>query len=401
MPYLYQQAGLRPHECYSVQMMVPSHIATVACVPSNSSTVAGAASALTGLTQLHQLPDYPYYPNGKKAPVSSGGTVIYCLYPCQSWNIVYKLPPTGPVHAPGIKPHMRIIHLLLALLASTGAYADSINVTDATGSNVILDSPARRIVSLAPHITENLFAAGAGSSLVGVVEYSDYPDAARSITSVGAYNNFDLELIFSLQPDLVIAWREGNQKQQVERLQALGLKVYIDGSEDIPDIAESLVNFGILTGNESAARHAATRFNAKLQQITERNASSRKLKVFYQTWNKPLITVNNEQLIGRVIAICGGDNVFGKLDSLSPKVSIESVIQHNPEVIVTSGMGLARPEWLDDWRNWPFIDAVKYNNLFFIPPDIIQRHTPRILEGAELLCGQLATARTKLEKRDE
>ncbi len=289
----------------------------------------------------------------------------------------------------------------MVLLASTGAYAGSIRVTDATGADVILESPARRIVSLAPHITENLFAAGAGKFLVGVVEYSDHPIAARSITRVGAYNNFDLELIFSLQPDLVIGWREGNQKQQVERLQALGLKVYIDGSEDIPDIAESLVNFGILTGNESSANLAAAKFNEQLRHITEQNASSKKMKVFYQTWNKPLITVNNEQLIGRVIAICGGDNVFGKLDSLSPKVSVESVIQHNPQVIVTSGMGLARPEWLDDWRTWPFIDAVKYNNLFFIPPDIIQRHTPRILEGAKLLCEQLASARTKLEKHDE
>ena len=286
----------------------------------------------------------------------------------------------------------------LLLLASTQIHADAIRVRDATGSEVVLEKAAQRIISLAPHITENLFAAGAGGSIVGVVDYSDFPEAAQSITRVGAYNNFDLELIFSLQPDLVIAWREGNQKQQVERLQSLGLKVYIDGSEDIPDIAESLVNFGILTGNQNTANLAAKRFNAKLRSLNSKYVSASKVRVFYQTWNKPLISVNNQQLIGRVITLCGGDNIFGELASLSPKVSREAVIQLNPEAIVASGHGQARPEWLDDWKKWPFVTAVKYKSLFFIPPELIQRQTPRVLDGALMMCEQLATVRTKLEK---
>ena len=293
------------------------------------------------------------------------------------------------------KTIMRITWVFLLFLISAAMHAEGIHVIDATGADVVLKLPARRIVSLAPHITENLFAAGAGNEIVGVVEYSDFPEAARSIPSVGAYNNFDLEVIFSMQPDLVIAWREGNQRQQVERLQALGLNVYIDGSKDISDIAQSLSDFGKLTGNENTADRMAEEFNARLKTLRKDYAQVQRLRVFYQTWNKPLITVNNQQLIGRVISLCGGDNIFGELNSLSPKVSVESVIQHNPEVIVTSGMGQARPEWLSDWKKWPFVSAVKYGNLFFIPPDIIQRHTPRILNGAQMLCEQLTIARTK------
>jgi iron complex transport system substrate-binding protein len=119
------------------------------------------------------------------------------------------------------------------------------------------------------------------------------------------------------------------------------------------------------------------------------------VEVFYQVWKQPMMTVNGKQIISDAIRLCGGRNVFAALPILAPTVTAEAVIAANPEVIVASGMGEARPEWLDDWRRWKTLAAVAGDNLYFIPPDLIQRHTPRILDGAEQLCLHLETARGK------
>ena len=110
---------------------------------------------------------------------------------------------------------------------------------------------------------------------------------------------------------------------------------------------------------------------------------------------QPLITVNGKQIISDAIRLCGGRNVFAQLPILAPTVTVEAVIAANPEAIVASGMGEGRPEWLDDWRRWHTLQAVTKDNLYFVPPELIQRHTPRILDGAERLCEQLEMARSK------
>lgn len=281
--------------------------------------------------------------------------------------------------------------LLLLVFITPNLYA--IEVIDDIGRLVELEKPAKRIVSLAPHITENLYASGAGDLIVGVVSYSDYPEEALDINEVGGYNNFNIELIISLQPDLIVAWKEGNQKQQVDRLIQLGLNVYITAPLEIEDIAKNMKDYGLLTANSTVANNASNLFLNRLQTLTERNRNLKSVSVFYQTWNHPLITVNDEQMIGKVINLCGGQNVFAELTSFTPQVSIEAVLGKNPQVIITSGHGESRPEWLDAWRKWPSLIAVQQNNLFFVPPNIIQRHTPRLLDGAEKICEQLQTVR--------
>jgi iron complex transport system substrate-binding protein len=119
------------------------------------------------------------------------------------------------------------------------------------------------------------------------------------------------------------------------------------------------------------------------------------VRTFYEIWKQPLMTVGRQQIISDVIRLCGGDNVFGQLETMAPTVTVEAVIAANPEAIVASGMGEARPEWLDDWLRWTTITAVARGNLFFVPPDLIQRHTPRLLDGADLLCRHLETARSR------
>jgi len=283
--------------------------------------------------------------------------------------------------------------LLLALYAAI-AHAEVV-VRDDAGNEVRLPAPAKRIVSLAPHITENLFAIGAGERVVGTVQYSDYPQAAKKITRIGGFSHFDLEAVVALRPDLVIAWQSGNRAAQVERLRAVGLPIFVTQPNHIEDVAADLERLGVLAGTQPTADAAAGAFRARLAALKQRYSSRPAVRTFYQVWNQPIMTVGGQQIISDAIRICGGDNVFGQLTTMAPTVSEEAVIVANPEAIVASGMGEARPEWVEYWRRWPQLIAPARNNLFFIPPDLIQRHTPRLLDGTERLCVFLETARER------
>lgn len=268
-------------------------------------------------------------------------------------------------------------------------------VSDDTGRDIRLAEPARRIVSLAPHITELLFAAGAGDRVVGVVAYSNYPEEATRIVQVGAYNSVDLEAIAALTPDLIVAWETGNPDAQLGKLEALGIPVFMNEPRSLGDVADSLERLGRIAGTETVAASAASAFRARQEDLAKHFAGETKVRMFYQIWDQPLMTVNDKHLISDVIRLCGGENVFGSLSALAPRVGVENVLAANPEVIVASGMGASRPEWLDQWRQWPELAASRHDNLFFVHPDLIQRHTPRILDGAEQLCGFLERARER------
>lgn len=285
----------------------------------------------------------------------------------------------------------------LAFALTVGcATAAGITMVDDAGREVRLPSgPAERIVSLAPHITENLFAAGAGHRVVGVIAYSDFPEAANRLPRVGSHNNADLEAIIALKPDLVIAWDSGNRSANLDRLIALGVPVFFNDSHTFDDVARSLEVFGKLAGTEDAANEAAAAFRARLQSLVSRYGDRPTVRTFYQIWHAPLMTVNGEHLISDAIRLCGGENVFAALPQLSPTVGVEGILAANPEVIVASGMDASRPEWLEQWRSWPGLTAVARDNLYFVPPDQLQRHTPRILDGTEHLCRHLERAREK------
>ena len=289
-----------------------------------------------------------------------------------------------------------LLIIVLALAPNIVHGAAAITVIDDIGRTVRLERPATRIVSLAPHITENLFAAGVGHRVIGAVNYSDYPDEARRIPAVGGYDNFDIELVLALQPDLVVAWKEGNQYQQVERLMKLGLTVFVNEPNRLEDVAADIIRFGILGGREDEARAVAQKYIAGLSGLRNRYSGLEKVTVFYQVWPNPLITVTDRQIIGNVIRLCGGSNIFAELNSPTPQVGKEAVLTENPDTIIASGMNEARPDWLDEWRQWSFLKATQYDNLFFIDPDIIQRHTTRILMGSRQLCEILQQARNNI-----
>lgn len=289
----------------------------------------------------------------------------------------------------------RLFWALTATLALLPvAHADLV-FKDDSGREMRLKAPAKRIVTLAPHATEMLYAAGAGEWLIGTVDYSDYPPAAKKVPRVGSYDRFDLEAISALKPDLVIAWETGNPAAPVEKMRALGLTVYASQPNRMEDVAGQLERLGQLAGTEAVANQAAERFRQRLAGLRAANAGKPKVRVFYQIWKAPLMTVGGPQIISSAIELCGGENVFGTLSQMAPTVSVEAVLEADPEAIVATGMGDARPEWLDDWNKWPRMTAVKRGNLFHIHPDLMQRHTPRILDGAEQLCAALDVARSR------
>lgn len=284
--------------------------------------------------------------------------------------------------------------LAFLLLSVTYAHAQ-VGVRDDYGREVKLDRPASRIVSLAPHLTELLYDAGAGSRVAGAVEYSDFPDAARTLPRVGSDARIDLEAVLALRPDLVVAWPNAGSLKAVERLAEIGVPVFRSEPRELDDIARTLERLGRLAGTAQQGDAAAAAFRARARALQQRYAARRKVRVFYQIWDRPLLTVNGAHVISKVIATCGGENVFAGAPLLVPEVDREAVLRANPEVIVASGSNDAHPDWLAAWRRFPGLAAADGGQLYAIPPDLIQRHTPRLLDGAERLCGFLEAARAR------
>jgi iron complex transport system substrate-binding protein len=283
---------------------------------------------------------------------------------------------------------MKRLIAVLALILPMAIPRAEIVLHDDRGRELALDAPAQRIVSLAPHLTELLFAAGAGSKLVGTVAYSDYPDQARDIPVVGNSASLDMERIVALKPDVVVAWLSGNPSGEIAKLEQLGLRVLVTEPRSLERIAEQITLFGRLAGTERAAAAAAAQFRRDFAALRREYQGRRKVSVFYQVWHEPLMTVNGKHVINEVIDLCGGKNIFAGLRTLAPSVSLEAVLAADPEAIVT---GSEQPAMmaLEDWRAWKNLRAVRNGDLITIPPDDISRPTPRILIGARRLCAQL------------
>src|SRR5258706_4326491 len=235
-----------------------------------------------------------------------------------------------------------LLAVMLAAICIVPARAD-IAVRDDSGVEVRLKQPAHRIVSLAPHITEILFAAGAGDRVVGTVDYSDYPEAAKRIARIGPYPRLDLETIVALKPDLVIGWQGGNELDHLERLKRLGIPVFLSQPDRIQDVAEDLERFGRLAGTDSVATAVAAAFRARLADMQQRYSDQPPVRTFYQIWPDPLMTVGGRQIIGSAIRLCGGVNIFGQLTQLAPAVTVEAVLGADPQVLLATGTGEARP----------------------------------------------------------
>lgn len=289
-----------------------------------------------------------------------------------------------------------------AIFASAQAKAEALTVTDDSGATVTLTAPAQRIVSLAPHVTELLFAAGGGARVVGAVSYSDYPPQAKTIPRVGDNKSLDLERIVAMKADLIVVWRHGNAMRQIDRLRELHVPLFFSEPHKLDDIPVTIDKLGVLLGTSAEANKASKAFRDNIAGLRTRYANRPPVSVFYQVWDDPLMTLNGTHIISEVIDLCGGHNVFNDLKPLVPTISTEAVLAANPEAIVTATPGATSSEHalpsLDAWRKWPSIKAVARNNLFGIDGDLINRPTPRLALGATALCEDLEVARTRRPK---
>lgn len=284
-----------------------------------------------------------------------------------------------------------VMTIMLLMLAPLHA-AEAPSVIDDDGNRITLPAPAQRIVSLAPSMTELLFSLGAGEQLVGVMDYSDYPPAALTLPVVGRYDALDMERIVALQPDLIVAWRSGNPRGALNRLAALGFPVYVAEPDSLRSIGEHLARLGQLTGHAAQGAALNRQFSDQIQQLQTEFGDREPVSVFYQVWHSPMISVGGHELINDMIQLCGGDNIFAELP-VGPKVNLEDVLARNPQVIIASGSSADAPAWLDDWLRWPQLDAVAGGHLYVIPPDLVQRHSLRALQGARQMCAHIDQAR--------
>lgn len=283
--------------------------------------------------------------------------------------------------------------MLLACLLPFLPCSASVSVPDDTGRTVTLAAPARRIVSLAPHTTEMLFAAGAGAYIVGVSQFSDHPPQARAIPSVGSGVSLDLERILQMKPDLIVGWNNGQAAAQLDRLQSLGMAVFRSEPYDFAAIASSFERLARLSATETAGRAAAAQFRERLGQLQDTYRQRRRLGVFYQIWRTPLMTLGGPHLVSSALRTCGADNVFGDLKQLAPTVSIEAVLKADPDVIVASSG--EQDDVLAGWKRFPRMKAVSSGNLLLIDGELLNRSGPRILDGVEMLCRKLDAVRRR------
>jgi iron complex transport system substrate-binding protein len=228
---------------------------------------------------------------------------------------------------------------------------------------------------------------------VATVRYADYPAAARQLPQVGDAHALDLERIAALKPDLLVVWLHGSSERQMEQLRALRIPIFHSEPKRLEQIGDSLRRLGVLAGQEPAAHAAATQFDKTLAALRTQFAGRSPLRVFYQVWHQPLMTVNRAHLINEVISLCGGVNVFAAQNVLVPVLSVESVLAARPQVLVTAS-GDGRPDdALAPWQAFKTFEPIARGQVIWLPADLISRATPRVLEGADQLCRVLDAIR--------
>lgn len=267
-------------------------------------------------------------------------------------------------------------------------------------SAAVPEGPAMRIVTLSPHLAELVYAAGAGRQLVGVVEYSNFPAAARQLPRVGDAFRIDLETIATLRPDLILGWPSGNSPELLARLRRLGYRVVDLEPRTLADIGRHIRVIGAAAGTDEAAVTAAGAWDSGLAGLRQRYGSLQPVRVFYQIGTQPLVTATGSHFIGEAIRLCGGTNIFESVPGLTPVISQESVIAAAPEVIIAADYepGPASPadaSPLKIWQSWPELPANRLGGLFVLDPDLLNVPGQRMLRGIGQLCASIDSIRRK------
>lgn len=252
-------------------------------------------------------------------------------------------------------------------------------------------APPLRLVTLAPHLAELVFAVGSGHLLVGVSAYTDFPDETAQLPIIGDAFVVDQEQLAILQPSHLLAWESGTPTHVVEELRGLGYTVETIRTRGLEDVGLALERIGRLTGRGKQGRAVASHFRDGLAKLRYENSAGEPIRVFYQVSGRPLYTINGEHFVSEIIGLCGGINVFEDLNDIAPLVSVEAVVSRRPEVMLAAGDG--GTDVFADWRQWPTLPANQYGNHYFLDAGEIGRASPRLLNAAAALCGALDTSR--------
>ncbi|SEC46875.1 cobalamin-binding protein [Pseudomonas anguilliseptica] len=259
------------------------------------------------------------------------------------------------------------------------------------GLLLLLALPAtavERVVTLAPSLTEIMLELDAGELLVGLLDGGERPAAAAQLPSVGRYGQLELESLLKLQPDLVLLWPDSISSAQRQQLQRMGIPLLIVEPRKLVDLAENFIEIGMRVGRAERGRQLHQQFNSGLAALRQRYQRKQPLRLFYQVWNTPLYTIGGQQIISDALRICGAENIFAELTLPAPQVSVEAVLQRNPEVILAGVQGQ-----LDAWRIWPGVAAVKRKQLWLVPDAGLERPSFQMLGAVGTLCERLAEAR--------
>lgn len=289
-------------------------------------------------------------------------------------------------------------NLALSLTFWFSAATASVTAIDSDGRHVTLAAPAQRIVSLAPHITELLYAAGAGAKLVAASEYSDFPEVAKRLPRVASSGGLDVEHVLALHADLTVAWRLEATAKALARLESLGIPVFYSEPHRLDQIPGAIEALGVLAGTETVARLHASRLRADLEELRATYRGRTSIDVFYQIADRPLMTLNGQHFVSNALALCGGRNVFADASIIAPAVSIEAVMAADPAVIIAARADPADTSWRASWLRFPHLRAVRDGSLFELKAEEMHRHGPRAIAATANLCNLLDKARSRALK---
>jgi len=253
---------------------------------------------------------------------------------------------------------------------------------------VLPAAAVERVVTLAPSLTEIMLELEAGELLVGLLDGGERPAAVAQLPSVGRYGQLELEGLLELQPDLVLLWPDSISRAQHQQLQHLGIPLLVVEPRKLADLAENFIEIGTRIGRVERGLQLHQQFNSGLAVLRQRYQRKQPLRLFYQVWDTPLYTIGGQQIISDALHICGAENIFADLTLPAPQVSVEAVLQRNPEVILASEQGQ-----LDAWRIWPGVAAVERKQLWLVPDAGLERPSFQMLEAVKKLCQQLQRAR--------
>jgi len=298
--------------------------------------------------------------------------------------------PADAIDRRRLAPRPMIRVMVLVLVAGAAVDTRALKASDDRGVAIALGQPVGRIVTLAPHLAEIAFAAGADAKLAGVSSFSRHPAEAERLPVVASHGRVDIERLIALRPDLVLAWQSGNSPLQIDRLERIGMRVFVTEARTLADVPRIVRLVGALAGSAEVAETRARQFENEIAGLRNRYAGERRVAVFVEIWHTPLLTVNGGHLISDALRLCGGRNVFAAAKTLTPLVSREQVLDARPEVIVTGGFG---SEALQAWRGLESVPAVRNRRIYAIDPDRFHAQGPHVLEGVRALCERLELAR--------